>query len=63
MASMYVPFPLSSLRQLMTRTIQYELDVTRATGAIETQEDLASNLSRVVQLTGVFIAAYTNYIV
>ncbi|KAG9046279.1 coatomer subunit beta [Tulasnella sp. UAMH 9824] len=32
--------------------IDYEQDVTRATGSAEVQEDLVSNLSRVVQLTG-----------
>ena len=32
--------------------MQYELDLTRATGADETQADTASKLSRIVQLTG-----------
>jgi coatomer subunit beta len=32
--------------------LQYELDVTKATGTAETAQDTASNLSRVVQLTG-----------
>ncbi|KAG8996714.1 coatomer subunit beta [Tulasnella sp. JGI-2019a] len=32
--------------------IDYDLDVTKATGATETSDDIVSNLSRVVQLTG-----------
>lgn len=42
-------FALPSLTCLY---FQYEQDVTRATGSNEVQEDLVSNLSRVVQLTG-----------
>ncbi|KAG0081776.1 coatomer subunit beta [Linnemannia elongata] len=43
---------------------EYELDLTRATGAGESKDDLMSKLSRVVQLTGfsdpVYAEAYVN---
>lgn len=35
--------------------IQYDQDLTRATGALEVHEDFMSNLSRISQLTGPFL--------
>ena len=37
-------------------SIQFEVDLSRATGAAEIRDDFISKLSRIVQLTGEFVA-------
>ncbi|KAI9346734.1 adaptin N terminal region-domain-containing protein [Zopfochytrium polystomum] len=55
---------LKSKRAIGDAADEYELDLTRATGRGDKQDDLASKLSRVVQLTGfsdpVYAEAYVN---
>ncbi|KAI8461380.1 coatomer beta subunit [Phakopsora pachyrhizi] len=59
---------LISFRQFTRKTDgetdEYEADLTRATGALESKDDFISKLSRVVQLTGfsdpVYAEAYVN---
>jgi vesicle coat complex subunit len=43
--------------------LQYELDLSRATGVIDLKDDLISKLSRVVQLTGFSDPVYAEAIV
>ncbi|KND03510.1 coatomer subunit beta [Spizellomyces punctatus DAOM BR117] len=55
---------LKSKRSTADGTDEYELDITRATGVADRSDNLASKLSRVVQLTGfsdpVYAEAYVN---